>query len=105
MAATYDIVVGGRGTCGCFAAATAAGEGEDVALLERTPEAATGRSAHSDDGFERDRHPQDVAMARGRSGFGTGRSGGSTRRGRRAQSSVRMPLVPRTLQFSTRVHA
>ena len=32
---TYDVVVVGGGTAGCFAAATAAGEGVDVALLER----------------------------------------------------------------------
>jgi digeranylgeranylglycerophospholipid reductase len=32
---TYDVVVVGGGTAGSFAAATVAGEGLDVALLER----------------------------------------------------------------------
>jgi len=36
MAAIYDIDVGG-GTADCFAAATSAGAGGDLAPLERTP--------------------------------------------------------------------
>ena len=38
MTETYAIVVVGGGTAGCFAAATVAGEGLDVVLLERKSE-------------------------------------------------------------------
>ena len=44
----YDIVVVGGGTSGCFAAATAAREGLDVAILERKPEEEGGRIACGD---------------------------------------------------------
>ena len=47
-AETYDIVVVGGGTAGCFAAATAAQEGLDVALLERKTEEEGGRIACGD---------------------------------------------------------
>jgi electron-transferring-flavoprotein dehydrogenase len=45
---TYDIVVVGGGTAGCFAAATAAREGLDVALLERKSEEDAGHIACGD---------------------------------------------------------
>nr|WP_205254069.1 MULTISPECIES: geranylgeranyl reductase family protein [Halostella] len=48
MADTYDIIVVGGGTAGCFAAATAAGEGLDVALLERKSEEEAGHIACGD---------------------------------------------------------
>jgi digeranylgeranylglycerophospholipid reductase len=44
----YDVVVVGAGTAGCFAAATAAGEGVDVVLLERKPEEDVGHIACGD---------------------------------------------------------
>lgn len=44
----YDVVVVGGGTAGCFAAATAATEGLDVALLERKPEDDGGHIACGD---------------------------------------------------------
>ncbi|MFT4884941.1 MAG: digeranylgeranylglycerophospholipid reductase [Natronomonas sp.] len=47
-AETYDMVVVGGGTAGCFAAATAAREGLDVALLERKTEEEGGRIACGD---------------------------------------------------------
>jgi digeranylgeranylglycerophospholipid reductase len=47
-AETYDMVVVGGGTAGCFAAATAAQEGLDVALLERKTEDEGGRIACGD---------------------------------------------------------
>jgi len=45
---TRDIVVVGGGTAGCFAAATAAGEGLDVVLLERKSEEEGGHIACGD---------------------------------------------------------
>jgi digeranylgeranylglycerophospholipid reductase len=45
---TYDIVVVGGGTAGCFAAATAAREGVDVALVERKTEEEAGHIACGD---------------------------------------------------------
>jgi len=45
---TYDIIVVGGGTAGCFAAATAAGEGLDVALLERKSAEEAGHIACGD---------------------------------------------------------
>jgi len=48
MSETYDIVVVGGGTAGCFAAATAAGEGMSVALLERKSEEEGGHIACGD---------------------------------------------------------
>jgi electron-transferring-flavoprotein dehydrogenase len=45
---TYDVVVVGGGTAGSFAAATVAGEGLDVALLERKSEADAGKIACGD---------------------------------------------------------
>ena len=45
---SYDIVVVGGGTAGCFAAATAAREGLDVAVLERKTEDEGGRIACGD---------------------------------------------------------
>jgi digeranylgeranylglycerophospholipid reductase len=45
---TYDVVVVGGGTAGCFAAATAAREGLDVALLERKSEEDAGHIACGD---------------------------------------------------------
>jgi len=45
---TRDMVVVGGGTAGCFAAATAAGEGFDVALLERKSEEDGGHIACGD---------------------------------------------------------
>jgi electron-transferring-flavoprotein dehydrogenase len=45
---TYDIVVVGGGTAGSFAAATAAGEGVDVALLERKSAEEAGHIACGD---------------------------------------------------------
>jgi electron-transferring-flavoprotein dehydrogenase len=45
---TYDIVVVGGGTAGCFAAATAREEGLDVALLERKSETEAGHIACGD---------------------------------------------------------
>jgi electron-transferring-flavoprotein dehydrogenase len=45
---TRDIVVVGGGTAGCFAAATAAGEGLDVVLLERKSEDDAGHIACGD---------------------------------------------------------
>jgi electron-transferring-flavoprotein dehydrogenase len=45
---TNDIVVVGGGTAGAFAAATAAGEGLDVVLLERKPESEAGHIACGD---------------------------------------------------------
>jgi electron-transferring-flavoprotein dehydrogenase len=47
-AESYDVVVVGGGTGGAFAAATAAAEGVDVALLERKSEAAAGHIACGD---------------------------------------------------------
>jgi len=47
-AETYDMVVVGGGTAGCFAAATAAREGLDVALLERKTEEEGGHIACGD---------------------------------------------------------
>ncbi|MFT4904688.1 MAG: digeranylgeranylglycerophospholipid reductase [Natronomonas sp.] len=47
-AETYDMVVVGGGTAGCFAAATAAQEGLEVALLERKSEEEGGRIACGD---------------------------------------------------------
>ena len=47
-AEAYDIVVVGGGTAGAFAAATAASEGLDVALLERKTEAEAGHIACGD---------------------------------------------------------
>jgi electron-transferring-flavoprotein dehydrogenase len=47
-AETYDIVVVGGGTAGCFAAARAASEGLEVALLERKSEEEGGRIACGD---------------------------------------------------------
>ncbi|QLD88509.1 geranylgeranyl reductase family protein [Natronomonas salina] len=47
-AETYDIVVVGGGTAGCFAAARAAKEGLDVAVLERKTEEEGGRIACGD---------------------------------------------------------
>jgi len=44
----YDVVVAGAGTAGCYAAATVAGEGYDVALLERKPEEEGGHIACGD---------------------------------------------------------
>jgi len=44
----YDVVVVGGGTAGCFAAATAAGEGVRVALLERKSEDEAGHIACGD---------------------------------------------------------
>ncbi|MFB6141638.1 MAG: geranylgeranyl reductase family protein [Halosimplex sp.] len=44
----YDVVVVGAGTGGCYAAATVAREGYDVALLERKPEAEGGHIACGD---------------------------------------------------------
>ncbi|MEY7849859.1 geranylgeranyl reductase family protein [Natrarchaeobius sp. A-rgal3] len=46
--ASYDMVVVGGGTGGCFAAATAARAGLDVALLERKTEAKAGKIACGD---------------------------------------------------------
>ncbi|WP_138796788.1 geranylgeranyl reductase family protein [Halostella sp. PRR32] len=48
MTETYDIVVVGGGTAGCFAAATAADRGVDVALLERKSEEEAGHIACGD---------------------------------------------------------
>ncbi len=48
MEENYDVVVVGGGTGGCFAAAEAASEGLDVALLERKPEEEGGRIACGD---------------------------------------------------------
>ena len=50
MSATseHDVVVVGGGTAGCFAAATAAGEGLDVALLERKTEDEAGHISCGD---------------------------------------------------------
>ncbi|MEF8778783.1 MAG: FAD-dependent oxidoreductase, partial [Natronomonas sp.] len=45
---SYDIVVVGGGTAGCFAAATAARDGLDVAVLERKTEDEGGRIACGD---------------------------------------------------------
>ncbi|WP_435063038.1 geranylgeranyl reductase family protein [Halobaculum sp. EA56] len=45
---SYDIVVVGAGTAGAFAAATAAGEGLDVVVLERKPEEEAGHIACGD---------------------------------------------------------
>ncbi len=45
---SYDIVVVGGGTAGCFAAATAARDGLDVAVLERKTEEEGGRIACGD---------------------------------------------------------
>jgi len=45
---TYDIIVVGGGTAGCFAAATAGREGLDVALLERKSEEEAGHIACGD---------------------------------------------------------
>jgi digeranylgeranylglycerophospholipid reductase len=47
-AESYDIVVVGGGTAGAFAAATAAGEGMDVVILERKPEEEAGQIACGD---------------------------------------------------------
>jgi len=44
----YDVVVVGAGTAGCYAAATVAHEGFDVALLERKPEDEGGHIACGD---------------------------------------------------------
>jgi len=44
----YDVVVVGAGTAGCYAAATVAREGYDVALLERKPEEEGGHIACGD---------------------------------------------------------
>ncbi|MFB6085076.1 MAG: geranylgeranyl reductase family protein [Halorientalis sp.] len=45
---TYDIVVVGAGTAGCYAAATAAREGLDVAIVERKSEQEAGHIACGD---------------------------------------------------------
>lgn len=44
----YDIVVAGAGTAGCYAAATAAGEGMDVCVVERKDEQEAGHIACGD---------------------------------------------------------
>jgi len=48
MTESYDIVVVGGGTAGCFAASTAADDGVDVALLERKSEEDAGHIACGD---------------------------------------------------------
>ncbi|WP_136687616.1 geranylgeranyl reductase family protein [Halorhabdus amylolytica] len=45
---TYDVVVAGAGTAGCYAAATVANEGLDVAILERKSEEEAGHIACGD---------------------------------------------------------
>ncbi|MFD1587080.1 geranylgeranyl reductase family protein [Halorientalis brevis] len=45
---TYDVVVVGAGTSGCYAAATIANEGLDVVIVERKPEAEAGHIACGD---------------------------------------------------------
>jgi digeranylgeranylglycerophospholipid reductase len=47
-AETYDVLVVGGGTAGAFAAATAAREGVDVAILERKSEEEAGHIACGD---------------------------------------------------------
>jgi len=47
-AAEYDVVVAGAGTAGCYAAATAAGEGLDVCILERKDREEAGHIACGD---------------------------------------------------------
>jgi digeranylgeranylglycerophospholipid reductase len=46
--AEYDVVVAGAGTAGCYAAATVANAGLDVAILERKPEDEAGHIACGD---------------------------------------------------------
>ncbi len=48
MTEAYDVVVVGAGTAGCYAAATAAREGLDVAILERKSEEEAGHIACGD---------------------------------------------------------
>jgi len=113
MAATYDIVVDGDGSVGCFAAATAAVEGGAVSLRERTPGEA-GQIACGDaiegkrtfpgavDRKRRGEEPATALPARRFADSATGRAGGSTRRTRRP--SVRATPAARTPQLNSLRH-
>ena len=60
----YDVVVVGAGTAGCYAAATAAGEGLDVAVVERKTAEEAGHIACGDALKGADAFPEVIPKSR-----------------------------------------
>ena len=65
----YDVVIVGAGTAGCYAAATAAGEGLDVAVVERKPAEEAGHIACGDALKGADAFPEVIPKSRIESAF------------------------------------
>ncbi|WP_299263134.1 geranylgeranyl reductase family protein [Halorientalis sp.] len=66
---TYDIIVVGAGTSGCYAAATAAHEGLDVAVVERKPAQEAGHIACGDALKGADEFPDSIPKSQIESAF------------------------------------
>jgi digeranylgeranylglycerophospholipid reductase len=66
---TYDIIVVGAGTSGCYAAATAAREGLDVAIIERKSEQEAGHIACGDALKGADKFPDSIPKSQIESAF------------------------------------